>query len=538
MIRFGRANMNETWAGCDAPAIDEAIALLRGALATTAIGRGLVLLGAGMLPPAQRGTHCRLEFRGIDEAQRNLAVHWADDALDTLGSDWIEARVRDREGRTLSAVLIRAHRAYHASECCRALESGFESALERPGRAAVIDSVRLRSDAVRPAGAGHRLGAAAAFHCENPNCSHYGRQLLMRVAPGQRRLLRRSHMAKRAYPCPFCHGELGNRWALTFDGLVCAGTGGGPARAQNARFIDMPIDTPYKRVRSRPGRMKRVTSNMSPRWGSCWDSGTVSRLTPALRDALEQARLPLLLRAACESEDAARLAAAAIDNVNLRALVDCARQLPPGEKTPQLARAMTSMITPRRLNVFNTRDDAIDEARPRHPYIALPADSFFERLRFFDLLSHRGRFIDIGCGIGDKPFLAHALGRFRCCDGLEVNQQTLAVGHFLLASLATDRPYPIRLFAGDAVCFDGYGDYDVIYMYRPISDAALYVDMIRHATAQMKPGSILLDAYFQQLAVRREECGLHRLAPDCGSTADWVGPVEIDEVLRDCGLIA
>ena len=169
--------------------------------------------------------------------------------------------------------------------------------------------------------------------------------------------------------------------------------------------------------------------------------------------------------------------------------------------------ALAMAFNPRRKSSYRTELDARQTENGYYPYIAFNPGSFFEQLCYYRLLDHPGRFLDVGSGLGEKVFLAFALGRFVECDGLEYDPRTVAVAEFLLASIAPQDPYPIRAFQGDALNFQRYGEYDVIYMYRPIRDSRRMGCLIRRIAAQMKVGAIVFDVFTCGLALRK-------MAPD------------------------
>ncbi|MEX0312043.1 MAG: hypothetical protein AB3N17_17550 [Tateyamaria sp.] len=116
------------------------------------------------------------------------------------------------------------------------------------------------------------------------------------------------------------------------------------------------------------------------------------------------------------------------------------------------------------------------------------------------------RFLDVGSGGGTKVLAATTC--FDQCDGLEYEQDTVETGQRLLSILS---PETCRLMHGDATEFDGYGDYDVIYFYRPLADAEGALRMEGKMFEQAKPGTVLVVAgglFSENLAAR----GIQRLS--------------------------
>ena len=96
------------------------------------------------------------------------------------------------------------------------------------------------------------------------------------------------------------------------------------------------------------------------------------------------------------------------------------------------------------------------------------------------------RFLDVGSGGGVK--LLAATTCFHRCDGLEYDADAVRSGSRLLEVLA---PETCRLFHGDALAFDRYGDYDVIYFFRPISETDRMAELEARILAQVAPGTVL-----------------------------------------------
>jgi len=100
------------------------------------------------------------------------------------------------------------------------------------------------------------------------------------------------------------------------------------------------------------------------------------------------------------------------------------------------------------------------------------------------------RFLDVGCGGGTKVYAATRY--FGTADGLEYDpgyaaaaQQTLQV---LGASSST-------VFLADALAFDAYSEYDVIYFYRPLRSNELLEKMEKYIIRQASVGTILVAPY-------------------------------------------
>ena len=72
-------------------------------------------------------------------------------------------------------------------------------------------------------------------------------------------------------------------------------------------------------------------------------------------------------------------------------------------------------------------------------------------------------FFDCGCGIGNIMLLARYIEGFEEVHGIEYDPATYEVAQKLMFS------YNSNVIQGDLAEFDGYGNYDVLYYYTPIS---------------------------------------------------------------------
>ncbi|MFP7675218.1 methyltransferase domain-containing protein [Marivita sp. S0852] len=128
--------------------------------------------------------------------------------------------------------------------------------------------------------------------------------------------------------------------------------------------------------------------------------------------------------------------------------------------------------------------------------VALPNSDFHRHLHaaYRLVLSQRRsgpiRFLDVGCGGGLKVF--SALRYFDEAHGFDYDPAFVAFGERLLekegASQAT-------VFEQDALTFDRYDAFDVIYFYRPISDDDLLFEMEKRINALARPGTVLIAPY-------------------------------------------
>lgn len=100
------------------------------------------------------------------------------------------------------------------------------------------------------------------------------------------------------------------------------------------------------------------------------------------------------------------------------------------------------------------------------------------------------RFLDVGCGGGTKLQIASAL--FEEVHGLEIEPQFAAAARDQIARAG---PSTAEIIEGDALKFEGYGAYDIVYFYWPIRDPDLLALMHARIVEMVRPGTILVAPY-------------------------------------------
>lgn len=117
---------------------------------------------------------------------------------------------------------------------------------------------------------------------------------------------------------------------------------------------------------------------------------------------------------------------------------------------------------------------------------------------------HAPAFLDVGCGIGLKVFQAAEL--FTQADGLEYEPAHAAMGQAMMQRGG----WPdVRIFHADALTFEHYGNYDVLYVYKPMYGAALE-QMEARLIGQARPGTLLIAPY-TDFTTRFETLGCARI---------------------------
>lgn len=124
------------------------------------------------------------------------------------------------------------------------------------------------------------------------------------------------------------------------------------------------------------------------------------------------------------------------------------------------------------------------------------------------------RFLDVGCGGGMKVVMGARF--FDAAQGIEYDPAYAEVARQTLQQLQARR---CAITQGDALAFDGYGEYDVIFLYRPLQDDVRLARLESRILAQARPGTVILAPY--------EVAGAH-----------WQGAVQIADHVHVAGLQA
>ncbi len=100
------------------------------------------------------------------------------------------------------------------------------------------------------------------------------------------------------------------------------------------------------------------------------------------------------------------------------------------------------------------------------------------------------RFLDVGCGGGTK--ILAATRYFRQADGLEYDRGYAGSARRFLQIIGVTNS---TVFHTDAMVFDAYSDYDVIYFFRPLLSDAHLETLEQRIIALARPGTILVAPY-------------------------------------------
>ena len=251
--------------------------------------------------------------------------------------------------------------------------------------------------------------------------------------------------------------------------------------------------------------------------------GEAGRLAAAAGQPLPQAWHLLstrvnLLRIALNRWHLIRDVVAAQAKPRREKLAHALERVPPTLRT-QVDRGDALLDTLHRL-LNPAAQDSAAEAHGCFRDIALSGSRFMEamhaayRLRLA-MRAGPTRFLDIGCGGGLK--ILSAAQFFDVCHGIEYDPGYAEAGARLMRTVEPPehvRSGDLRVFEGDALAFEDYGAYDVLYFYRPIRLEEGMEALERRILDQARPGAILVAPY--------NGFGMRRGPPDCVHVA---GPV-------------
>lgn len=119
--------------------------------------------------------------------------------------------------------------------------------------------------------------------------------------------------------------------------------------------------------------------------------------------------------------------------------------------------------------------------------------------------AHPLRFLDVGCGGGMKVLLASGL--FPRAEGFDYDLAYVEAATLAFARMGASR---CRAFEGNALTFDGYAGYDVIYFFQPMSDPDALRMLEDRVLDTARPGTVLMAPY-QRFHARRAELACARI---------------------------
>lgn len=113
------------------------------------------------------------------------------------------------------------------------------------------------------------------------------------------------------------------------------------------------------------------------------------------------------------------------------------------------------------------------------PWMPFPIGEFLSIMAEVVAEANGPRFLDVGCGPATKGALAREIFGLEIA-GIEVDRA--------MAQVASTHS---AVFAKDALDYEGYGGWDIIWLYMPFRDPILEAELERKIMREMKPGAIL-----------------------------------------------
>jgi SAM-dependent methyltransferase len=104
-------------------------------------------------------------------------------------------------------------------------------------------------------------------------------------------------------------------------------------------------------------------------------------------------------------------------------------------------------------------------------------------------VNNKYKFLDVGCGVGHKVFLAHTLLNFQAF-GLDLRKLFVKRAEILCDSLLGRNQ--ANFIHCNAFDYTDFGLYDVIYFYSPIADRQLESKLEQKIAAEAKKGAIVV----------------------------------------------
>lgn len=155
---------------------------------------------------------------------------------------------------------------------------------------------------------------------------------------------------------------------------------------------------------------------------------------------------------------------------------------------------------------FYSRDAARETRNDidcEYPFVAMDTRQIFAQLRFVSAFlgldledpSHQSpRFLDVGCGIGNVLVIGEQFG-FDVY-GIEKDEYPFLVAAKLIGEE--------RIAQADIWTYENYGEYEVIYYYRPFSGRAQQLRFEKLVEDSMKIGAILIANHKNSEAINQD----------------------------------
>jgi protein-L-isoaspartate O-methyltransferase len=115
------------------------------------------------------------------------------------------------------------------------------------------------------------------------------------------------------------------------------------------------------------------------------------------------------------------------------------------------------------------------------------------------------RFLDVGCGGGVKVLIASGL--FDEAMGFDFNPAYVQSATESFVKMGARR---CSAFWGNALEYEAYADFDILYFYKPMSDDAALMKMEKRMIEMARPGTLLIAPY-QEFTSRHDGLFCHRI---------------------------
>ena len=115
-------------------------------------------------------------------------------------------------------------------------------------------------------------------------------------------------------------------------------------------------------------------------------------------------------------------------------------------------------------------------------YVPYNYEDFDKELQLAVSYADGKKFLDVGCGIGDKLLIAREMFGLDVI-GIEIDKEYIKLAHKILDNV---------IIQEDVLNYSGYGLYDIVYMYKPFADKEKQTKLERLIESQMREGAILI----------------------------------------------
>jgi SAM-dependent methyltransferase len=154
-----------------------------------------------------------------------------------------------------------------------------------------------------------------------------------------------------------------------------------------------------------------------------------------------------------------------------------------------------------------------DEDTSYYPNASFSILRFIATLkRIQNLCGVGARFLDVGCGLGNKVWIAQEFGFD--AHGIEVNEKYVEIARNLVG--------PHRVLCHDATTYADYGKFDVIYFFNPMPSGALEAAVLGGA----RQGALIFHATTLQSSPTREHCRVSKHLLYVTGSASAAGSVQ------------